>query len=98
MADNEEKKTTASDVAFAIFIVLLLICIVLWLGLSIGMSRGSFNKQLGQTTTISNMIDPIPKAVVKTGPMLVVGGATVISALVLIIIYYTKKTKKDTKV
>ena len=42
------------------------------------------------------MIDPVPKAVVKTGPVLGVAGATVLSALAIIIIYATKKTtKKD---
>ena len=52
--------------------------------------------KLGGVGSKFKMIDPVPKAVVKTGPVLGVAGATVLSALAIIIIYATKKTtKKD---
>lgn len=117
--DSEKKKMSAKDIAFIIFLILFMICVLALITMTVGMSRGWWSGRLNEyvetqavvkssdTTATSGKLNKVgaklgiiadePQAVIKSSVTIATSGATVIFALVLAIIYFTKKEKTSTQ-
>lgn len=92
--DSEKKKMSAKDIAFIVFLVLFMICVLALIAMTVGMSRGWWDKKLlGKVGGKLGMIADEPRAVVKSSVTIATSGVTVVFACVLAIIYFTKKEK-----
>ena len=86
---------TASDVAFTIFIILLFICIVAMAIMNVGMSRGWMTNKIASKLAKRDMTGELKEeSVIKPSISIGVSAATAVCALVIVIIYCTKKNKK----